>query len=504
LRVLPLVSRYDGEIDIVSSVFRAAAITRFAAKYPSRLVEATAAAAKAEASVLEDANVARSANSAAAAYAGYAAYAAANAVANVETDMAFYEAAAHATAYAAAAVPDIDIIIHAEINADALLLQRGAWTPIQLANAPLWRDMPQPRIGGAWQGLAQRLRARGTHWSIWIDWYDDVLVGKAADSEEYDAAFTDILGELPWDKGAEAVNTEIARRLAEIFPPKTSKSDADLLKEERLKQLTEVASPQAFLNDKDQLDAGPNQPFDVPAVDDDLSTLPLRQRNLIKGILRDIPSNAPKHLKDFLRSYDEELKARGTQPILGILKDSADIIAAAVAAPRAEDEWLEPGMRKAFDLFAENHVLFVKHFPLDVKREKIYARMPLDEDQATGKKLVEPFEIAAKAAGEAHKAGKTTDEFLAVIDKMTEFARVLSTQPTAPPAKKNSAEVLEIKITPDDRIQPVTPKQRLTLSAIGFFIGAINLISSGVTISGYQGLGDALVKAKEMLSQLIR
>src|SRR6202008_4352734 len=116
----------------------------------------------------------------------------------------------------------------------------------------------------------------------------------------------------------------------------------------------------------------------IPEVDDDLAELPFRQRNLIKNILRDLPENAPKHLKDFLRSYDDELKARGTQPMLGILRDDADIIAAAVHAPRAEDEWLEAGMRKAFGRFAENHQHIIDHYPLDPKREETYAATDVD------------------------------------------------------------------------------------------------------------------------------
>jgi hypothetical protein len=41
----------------------------------------------------------------------------------------------------------------------------------------------------AWQGLVQELRRHGDHWSVWIDWYDDVLAGTPR-SEAEEAAFT--------------------------------------------------------------------------------------------------------------------------------------------------------------------------------------------------------------------------------------------------------------------------------------------------------------------------
>jgi hypothetical protein len=112
------------------------------------------------------------------------------------------------------------------------------------------------------------------------------------------------------------------------------------------------------------------------------------------------------------------------QPILGLLRDMADVIASSVAAPRAEDEWLEAGLRKAFERFAENHALFLEHFPLDPQREAIYAATPVDEDKASGAALSKPFEAVGKATAEAHKEGVTTDVFLGAMDRMVELARV--------------------------------------------------------------------------------
>jgi hypothetical protein len=325
------------------------------------------------------------------------------------------------------------------VQDDAKRLHGRATTSAQLAAAPLWPSLPPSPIGGAWQGLAQELRRHGDHWSVWTDWYDDVLAGTPR-SEAEEAAFTDIPGRLPWRAGADAVNTEIARRLAEIRrdqePAEISDQSPTSERNRRpiatiISDLAEVASPQPALTSRGQLDAIPNRAFDLPSADDDLSTLPIRQSNLIKIILSDVPRNAPAYLWASLRSYQEELMARGVQPILPLLKDGAEIIAAAVHAPRAEDEWLEPGMCKAFDKFDENHILFVAHFPRDAEREAIYSQTPLDEERASGKELIEPFEAVAKATQDAHGEKRVTDNFVTVIERLTDLARVLATQPAA-------------------------------------------------------------------------
>jgi hypothetical protein len=492
----------ESVLPIVLPVFRATAIAGFAGKYPRRSIKTVAGAAYAAANIptLDDTGAV-----AAAAYAAYAAASDPSASA-----AAAYGAAAAADVAAAAAARAPRAVagrasVYAAVEHDARRLHDRVMTPEQLAAAPLWLS---PYISGAWQGLARELCSRGDHWSVWIDWYDDVLAGPphAVTSEAEDAAFTDIPSKLSWDLGAEAVNTEIARRLEALRESHASEPaiPASKLKAEAIARLAEVASPQPSITDKGQLDVVPNQPFDVPTVDDDLSTLPLRQCNLIRGILGDLPANAPKHLRDFLLSYDNELKARGAQPILGLLKDDADIIAAAAGAPRAEDEWLEPGMRKAFDRFGENHVLFVEHFPLDAEREAIYAQTPLNEAEATGKKLVEPFEDVAKAVQQAHKAGAATDDFLMAIDKMTELARILSMQPPPSPSGRQRRAPDEIKVLPADRIQPVSVKKRTLLGALGFFERTYNLIGSSVTITGYAGVLEALKPAIEFLSRLIR
>lgn len=56
---------------------------------------------------------------------------------------------------------------------------------------------------------------------MWTDWYENIALHEPhrGISEAEDAAYTDIPGVLPWQDGAEAVNTEIARRLQELRYP---------------------------------------------------------------------------------------------------------------------------------------------------------------------------------------------------------------------------------------------------------------------------------------------
>lgn len=265
-------------------------------------------------------------------------------------------------------------------------------------------------------------------------------------------------------------------------------------------RLAEVASPAPSLASDGRLDAGPNPAYDVPLVDNDLSALPIRQRTLIKTIRGDLPKNAPKHLKMALANYDEELQVRGVQPIVGLLKDMASIIEAAVGSPDAAREWLPDGMREAFALFAGNHALFLKHFPLDPEREEVYVQTSVDETNATGTALSKPFDDVAKATSEANKAGLTTDDFLKIVDKMAEFAKVISTQPPPQPSsdvrsserlpRGNTAsglDILPLTVRPEDKLTPdlppVTAKKRILLSGYGFFERVLSLTANSAQLA---------------------
>jgi hypothetical protein len=286
--------------------------------------------------------------------------------------------------------------------------------------------------------------------------------------------------------------------------------EARLREEEKLRpgvvrnKLAEMASPAPSLSLDGRLDAGPNVLYDAPLADNDLPTLPIRQRTLIKNIVSSLPKNAPRQLVACLESYSDELKVRGVQPILGLLKDMAAIIIADVSAVDASREWLEDGLREAFKRFADNHALFETHFPLDPEREELYARTPIDETGATGHALSKPFEDVAKATLRANHAVLTTDDFLNIVDKLTEFAKVTSTLPPRDPRSDPSTP----KTTLQDQIEvsEISPKKRVLLSGFGFFERAYNLLgltASIVATPEGMALLVALEQALASLSKLI-
>lgn len=266
-------------------------------------------------------------------------------------------------------------------------------------------------------------------------------------------------------------------------------------------KLADVASPTPLLSEDGLLHAGPNDVFDIPDNDVHLPTLPIRQRALIETILSDLPANAPAYLKNALAQYDEELAARGVQPILGLLKDMASIINAAAGANERDREWLQEGMQVAFGLFASNHDLFVKHFPLDPEREKLYAQTPVDEDKATGPGLSRPFVEIANASLRANRAGLTTDDFLKIVDRMAEFARVVSSQPLAP-ATDNKSGTPPTNFTQQLADTTVSSKKRVLLSGFGFFERVYNLLASTAQLLGPPEGNALLIALRESLAAL--
>lgn len=523
LRVLPLVRR--GEVDahkatvILLPVFRATAIARFAAKY---LNGTFAAAASAADDALGTARI-TTAYIAAADAAGNAAKAASSkthatvAAAVGAVDASQFTARHDSTAYANSCA--------VEIRKDALAFREGA-SAAQLAHKPLWHvgdyghSFLSARIGRPWLGLQSDLSGLGEHWKVWTDWYDGVLAGSPPSptrSEAWEAAFTDVqdpsypwTGPLPWDDGPEAVNLAIKARLDAVLETEKRTANESVPRQPAtIVELAEAASPQPSITPEGKLDAGPNPRFDVPATDHDLPSLPIRQRTIIKIILTDLPRNAPEHLKACLHEYDDELKARGVQPILGLLRDMADIVEAAVHAPHASDEWLEAGLRAAFTRFAANHALFLEHFPLDLQREELYQRTPVDEEAAADRTVTKPIEDVAKETHAAHQAGSTTPDFVVVIDKFIELWRVVSTLPPPHLAEKSSANGgPEVKAGPEGSgtTSAVSPRKRTILTMLGFFERAYNLVGTTVTVAGvagFGGLATALEKAIQALSKLL-
>jgi hypothetical protein len=216
LRVLPLLRDTNDLSVIALSVFRATALTLFAAKYPDRVIEATVYADAAAA--FANFAATRADSMAAHAAAGAAANAAAATTAPEVASVAVAAASACSAATAAAATVRATASIYVAVEYDAQRLHDGVLTAEQLSREQLWPFAAPADFISAWQKLPMELRALGYHWQVWTDWYEHLDIHKLRGriGEVEDAAFTDVAGRLPWDDSAEAVNTEIARRLNEL------------------------------------------------------------------------------------------------------------------------------------------------------------------------------------------------------------------------------------------------------------------------------------------------
>ena len=257
-------------------------------------------------------------------------------------------------------------------------------------------------------------------------------------------------------------------------------------------ELVETASPQPSLNKTGQLDAGPNKIFDKPVVDQDLVDIPYTQRALIKAILRALPRNAPKIVDSALRSYDEHLQERGSQPINRLLNDFASALEKEIEAIKAkEPELLGSGNASLFDSFLSNNALLVTHFPL--KNEEKFADIPIDEEKATGDALARPIKDVAEKMQNAVESGIATETIGKIASNSAQFARDIA--PLPPDASASE---------PGSR--RVTLKRRYVLGTLGFLVALYNLLGSTASILATEqgaALFEAVRKAIEALSKLL-
>lgn len=230
LRVLPLLREADDIPASILSAFRATAIARFAAKYP--ILATGASAEDAAMAVLradpEGGPAVRAAGAAAAAAAVTITIAAAAVGTDVHINADADDraaAAVEAVMTAANAIAAAPAAVYDAVKYDAQRLHDHALIAKQLARDQLW-PLPAPaELTEAWQRLRLELITLGSHWAVWIDWYEGVALHEPhrGITLDEDAAYTDVPGELPWNDGAEAVNTEIRQRLAKLHGPDPSK-----------------------------------------------------------------------------------------------------------------------------------------------------------------------------------------------------------------------------------------------------------------------------------------
>lgn len=175
LRVLPLFSRVAPVVkdprrfaEWSGSLFRATALARVAAKYPTRVNELRAAAGRAVVSRTKDDTAYAAARAAASSFADAWTSIAADAV-----DAA--AAAARANELRAA---DAAATIWAAVTADAAFLREARAQAANLADQPLWlKKRPPVWTSNAWAGLVNAL-PKDEDWDVWIEWYEARLEGR--------------------------------------------------------------------------------------------------------------------------------------------------------------------------------------------------------------------------------------------------------------------------------------------------------------------------------------
>jgi hypothetical protein len=231
LRLLPLAVRAARKrptakaavefASLTSALFRAAALARVAAKFPTLANDFGAAkAAAAAASAVSAAASAASAVSAGSASAS--ASAAARAVsASASVSIRSADAGPLAAASAAAAVADAaadaaacaaDAASRDEIRSDIGAFQVfGANAAVVL---PLWSRGAPEWAKDAWAALQAAL-PRGADWEVWIEWYEERLRGGSR-GEAYEVVFASVPLEV-WDEGPAAANAWIREHLPKDF-----------------------------------------------------------------------------------------------------------------------------------------------------------------------------------------------------------------------------------------------------------------------------------------------
>jgi hypothetical protein len=206
LRVLPFAARELPAQDVarfgalISALFRATALARVAAKYPTRANELAAAGAFAAAYAFAASTASTDRAAAAAAFAADAADADANAYNSAATSA---RAAATATPLGAA---------WAAFSSDAKFLSRGGVVEA-LADIPLWPRGTAPDVVDLWGQLKAALPPN-EEWEIWTRWYDERLGGALSRGEAYELVFATVPEEI-WNKGPAAAN----RWIKEHLPP---------------------------------------------------------------------------------------------------------------------------------------------------------------------------------------------------------------------------------------------------------------------------------------------
>lgn len=217
LRVLPAV---DGGLVVLLETFRALAIAQFSAKHPNSAIDHHYVNCALKASTVSAASAGSYNDASLAAHAAASTTAEVVSQRNRSGDGKVYTNAADAVAFSisAAAQAGFGAEQLASIVRDQQLLSDGRVPWQRLIEMHLWVHSMPSRTNQQWQSWKSQLQNAGLHWSVWIKWYEECVLGIGRSSEREDAAFTDLPKNLSWEKGADSVNAEIIARLEAMRP----------------------------------------------------------------------------------------------------------------------------------------------------------------------------------------------------------------------------------------------------------------------------------------------
>jgi hypothetical protein len=124
---------------------------------------------------------------------------------------------------AAFAIHDNTPTFWAQLSNDARRMARGDAISV-IAGSPLWDEGAPLQTLEPWRQLADYLMSADGSWNVWIDWYNDRLVGRAR-GEDQEMIFAMVPPEK-WDEGPTAVNTWITEHLSK--PPGLPGAEAQI------------------------------------------------------------------------------------------------------------------------------------------------------------------------------------------------------------------------------------------------------------------------------------
>jgi hypothetical protein len=223
-----------------------------------------------------------------------------------------------------------------------------------------------------------------------------------------------------WKQGPTVVNAKILELVEAHTETKVPR-----------KKIAEETSPETEIRDG-KLNAKANEKQDKGDGSEELSTLPFRQRAIIRVLLSSIEndSNISPSLITALKEYDSELVARGTRPMLGLLNDMAHIVTGEFNTLIKEKFFKgQGGLKKSFDGFSDNHKLIQTHFPLDAERETKLRMLRIDWsriDLSVLRSLATDF---IKSVDEVAKAGYATLDFERVSFRIADTFRSAMEKP---------------------------------------------------------------------------